>query len=333
MHPVKFELRDPQPISCLAPRCDYREFRPDPCGTLIADLVDELATVATIALDFEDWESPCRTIDEHFSTSKCRESGSRNNPVLDQQEFGRLDQREAAFPVQEGKRRCHWLAPAKRRVAGIGGVIPRPEESLPRAPVPVVPLPWAPGRLCPSLNAYATADTTQQRNTHNIESREVRYPWHPWCGRVVAVHQTFAKNGWVVSHCSIEENAEARHLEIPEWMFDPVICRRTQLAAVPTVSCEALLDLKSLLRCAPCPDTDVVLQPQHRSLLSPGGADAKIIKSQGRSIHTVSSTTQKSGLAGIASRNKTESSETLRATAARVLRKTPRRRPQRGGGR
>jgi hypothetical protein len=46
--------------------CDYREFRPNPCGTLIADLVDELATVATIALDLEDWESLCHTIDEHF---------------------------------------------------------------------------------------------------------------------------------------------------------------------------------------------------------------------------------------------------------------------------
>jgi hypothetical protein len=34
-------------------RCGYREFRPclnqDPCGTLIAVLVDELATVPTIA--------------------------------------------------------------------------------------------------------------------------------------------------------------------------------------------------------------------------------------------------------------------------------------------
>jgi Family of unknown function (DUF5372) len=91
----------------------------------------------------------------------CRESGSRNNPVLDQQEFGRLDQRAAAFPLQEGKRRCYWLAPAKRRVAGIGGVIPRPEESLPRAPVPALPLPWAPGPLCPSLNVYATGDSRQ----------------------------------------------------------------------------------------------------------------------------------------------------------------------------
>jgi hypothetical protein len=46
-------------------RSDYREFRPHPCGTLIADLVDELATVATIALEL-DWESLYHTIDEHF---------------------------------------------------------------------------------------------------------------------------------------------------------------------------------------------------------------------------------------------------------------------------
>jgi hypothetical protein len=45
--------------------CYYREFRPHPRGTLIADLVDELATVPTIALDLEDWESLCR-IDQHI---------------------------------------------------------------------------------------------------------------------------------------------------------------------------------------------------------------------------------------------------------------------------
>ena len=49
----------------------------------------------------------------------------------------------------------------------------------------------------------------------------------------------------------------------------------------PQFGCEALLDLKSLLRCATFPDTAVVLQPRHRSLLSPGDADAKIIESQG----------------------------------------------------
>jgi hypothetical protein len=60
---------------------------------------------------------------------------------------------------------CRLAMPAlqatKRRGAGIGGVVPRLEESLPRAPVPAVPLPWAPGHLCPRLNAYGTADSKQ----------------------------------------------------------------------------------------------------------------------------------------------------------------------------
>jgi hypothetical protein len=149
----------------------------------------------------------------------------------------------------------------------------------------------------------------------------------------VAVHKTPAKNGRVVSHCSIEENSGVRLLEIPEWMFDPAICRRMHLAAVPTVSCEALLDLKSLLRCVPLPDLDAVLKAQHRSLLSPGGADAKVTELQDRSIHTVSSTTQESGLAGAASKNQTKSGQAFRATAARSLRKNPRLQHQKGGGR
>ena len=45
--------------------------------------------------------------------------------------------------------------------AGIGGEVCRPEESLSRAPVLAVPVPWAPGRLCPGLNAYGTADGKQ----------------------------------------------------------------------------------------------------------------------------------------------------------------------------
>jgi hypothetical protein len=61
-------------------------------------------------------------------------------------------------------------------------------------------------------------------------------------------------------------------------MFDSVACCRMRLAAVPTVSFGALLDLKALLRCASFPDSAVVLQGQHRSLLFPGNADAKITK-------------------------------------------------------
>jgi hypothetical protein len=124
------------------------------CRTRIADLVDALSLLASTSLRTG---SLCLVLSS--SAPKCRESVSRKNAVLDQQEFRRIDQGEAAFPLQEGKHRCNWFAPAKRRVADIGGVIPRPAQALPRAPVPAVRQSWAPGRLCPRLNAYGTVDS------------------------------------------------------------------------------------------------------------------------------------------------------------------------------
>ena len=117
-------------------------------------------------------------------------------------------------------------------------------------------------------------------------------------------------------------------------MVDSVACCRIRLATVPTVSCDALLDLKALLRCASFPDSDVVLQGQHRSLLSPGGADAKITKpTESRSIQTVSSDPEAPVLADAASRNQMENSQVAGATAARADRKSPCSRQQKGGGR
>jgi hypothetical protein len=182
-------------------------------------------------------------------------------------------------------------------------------------------------------DACGPHDTSRQRNTHSNESREVRYPWHPWYGRPVVVHEAFTRNGRAVFRCGIEENPGARLLEIPQWMFDSVACCRVRLATVPTVGCDALLDLKALLRCASFPDSNVVLQGQHRSLLSPGDADANITQpTEGRSIPTVLSTPEESVLAGAASRNQTENSEFAGATAARAHR-SPRLRQQKGGGR
>ena len=176
--------------------------------------------------------------------------------------------------------------------------------------------------------------TSRQRNTHSNESREVRYPWHPWHARAVAVHEALTKNGRGVFRCGIDENPGMRLLEIPQWMFDSVACCRMRLATVPTVSCGALLDLKALLQYASFPDSDVVIQGQHRSLLSPGDADAKITKSaESGSIQTVSSTPEAPVLAGAASRNQAENSKVAGATAARAHRKSPRLRQQKGGGR
>jgi hypothetical protein len=195
---------------------------------------------------------------------------------------------------------------------------------------------WADLLACPSLvqDESGPHDTTRQRNTHNIESREVSYFWHPWYARAVAVHETFIRNGRAVFQCGLDEKPGARLLEIPQWMFDSVACRRMSLATVPTVSCGALLDLKALLRCASLPDSDVVLQGQHHSLLSPGGADAEITNpTESRSIQTISSTPEAPVLAGAACRNQTENSKVAGGTAARAHRKSSRLRQQKGGGR
>ena len=110
--------------------------------------------------------------------------------------------------------------------------------------------------LCPG--GCAPRDMSRQRNTHSIELREARYPWHPWHARTVAVHEAPIRNGRAVCRCGVDENPGGRLLEIQQWMFDSVACCRMRMPKVPTVSCGALLDLKALLRCASFPDSEVV---------------------------------------------------------------------------
>jgi len=60
--------------------------------------------------------------------------------------------------------------------------------------------------LCPG--GCAPRDMSRQRNTHNIELREVRYPWHPWRARTVAVHEAPIRNGRAVCRCGVDETRE-----------------------------------------------------------------------------------------------------------------------------
>jgi hypothetical protein len=168
-------------------RCAYRDsvrINQHTCGTLIADLVDALSLLASTSQS-KDWKSLPRPVVECIKVlgvCVAKESG------FDQQKFCSARSRRSGISTQEGKRRGNRLAPAKRRVADIGGVIPRPVESLPRAPVPVVPLPWTPGRLCPRPNAYGTTDSRQNscaafaaRISHSTRSRGLgtRVGWSP----------------------------------------------------------------------------------------------------------------------------------------------------------
>jgi hypothetical protein len=84
-------------------------------------------------------------------------------------------------------------------------------------------------------NACDPRDTSRQSNTHSTELREVRYPWHPWYGRLVSIHGALAKSGRAVYRCSLEQNHEARLFEIPQWMFESGACCRMHSAENPAV--------------------------------------------------------------------------------------------------
>jgi hypothetical protein len=99
----------------------------------------------------------------------------------------------------------------------------------------------------------------------------VRYPWHPWCGRLVGIEETIEKRTQSFFRCRIEEAAHGRALEIPHWMFETA-CETIELTAEPGVNCAALRQLRSILRSASLYDRSGG-EAQH--LQSEGGADAK----------------------------------------------------------
>ena len=118
-------------------------------------------------------------------------------------------------------------------------------------------------------------------------------------------------------------------------MFESAVCCQLRMAEAPTVSCGALQDLKGLLHSIRLSGNNVVLQAQHRSLLSPGGSDAEVAEpTEAPSNSTVFVAPPKSKLGGDPSRNQTKNNETAGATPARTLGKSlPSRRPGTGGRR
>jgi len=85
---------------------------------------------------------------------------------------------------------------------------------------------------------------TKLENAHGTESREPLYPWHPWAGLSVGVHESVEKPDGVVFRCSVR----GRRLEIPAWMFDRSACARVRVAADAHVNLAALVALSALLR-------------------------------------------------------------------------------------
>ncbi len=89
---------------------------------------------------------------------------------------------------------------------------------------------------------------TRQQNAHVTERREVLYPWHPWFGLSVQVHQTVNKGLNGTFRCGVDGVSSGRWLELPAWMFDRVACLPMRIATSPQAHRRALAGLQSLLR-------------------------------------------------------------------------------------
>jgi hypothetical protein len=89
--------------------------------------------------------------------------------------------------------------------------------------------------------------TTRRRNAHRTEDCEVRYPWHPWFGRVVCVYEVIEKAADVIVRCHLDEAGSDRWLELPAWMLDRAACVLMRVAAQARVDVASLAALQALL--------------------------------------------------------------------------------------
>jgi hypothetical protein len=175
--------------------------------------------------------------------------------------------------------------------------------------------------LCEAGSHY----TTEGSNTHKTETREVRYRWHPWQGRQVAVRGVRIRSGRKVLSCTVDDDRGFPVLEIPEWMFDAVVCDRLERAEAARVNTGALRGLRVLLDSIKPTAKEVVLEDQHHSRVQ-RGADAKKIEVE--SIRTVPGGSVESGGTP---RSLSENDSSVGAPASRAHRQKGRW-PSRPGG-
>jgi hypothetical protein len=119
-------------------------------------------------------------------------------------------------------------------------------------------------------------DTSRHPYTHIIESREVRYPWHPWYGQRVSIYARFVIHGVASFRCGLGESNGDRSTHLPQWMFDAVACCNLRLTPTPVVSCEALAALKVLIARRGEAQTVAFVEARHLDPSRLGDADAKL---------------------------------------------------------
>jgi hypothetical protein len=73
------------------------------------------------------------------------------------------------------------------------------------------------------------------------------YPWHPWSGVRVGIHEVIERPGGVVFRCDLKASDLERWLEIPAWMFDRSACAKVRLEGKPHTDLAALARLAALV--------------------------------------------------------------------------------------
>jgi hypothetical protein len=142
----------------------------------------------------------------------------------------------------------------------------------------------------PKQDAAEHGCTTRRQNAHRTEAREVLYPWRPWTGRLVHVHEVIDRTGGEVCRCSLSCFTSDRWLEVPAWMFDQAARATWRMSAGPHVDMAALCLLATLLRKAAPASTAVSRSPVSVGGLSSHDAkrgDAHGAPTQHRSARSV----------------------------------------------
>jgi hypothetical protein len=101
---------------------------------------------------------------------------------------------------------------------------------------------------CRAQGACVHYYRTQQQNTHITERREVLYPWHPWFGLSIHIHQKIERGRAANFRCSVDGVTTGRSQELPVWMFERVACLSVRIELSPQVDRTALAGSWSLLR-------------------------------------------------------------------------------------
>jgi hypothetical protein len=114
--------------------------------------------------------------------------------------------------------------------------------------------------------------TTTHKKTHGTEvgdEVEVVYPWHPWAGRTVRVHEVTERGAIASARCSLPEVTPVRIRELPLWMLDAAGCRAMRVEAHPMATHCALAALDALLsaerkRHEAEPEASAITSPESR---------------------------------------------------------------------